>query len=59
MPILLVRGADSKLVRDADAERFRRQQPQLRQAAVADAGHAVQSDQPLALAELILDFSFG
>jgi pimeloyl-ACP methyl ester carboxylesterase len=59
MPLLLVRGADSKIVRDADAERFRQLQPQLRLTVVPDAGHAVQSDQPLALAQLILDFGYA
>ena len=57
MPVMLVRGADSKFVRDADADRFRQLQPGARVEVVADAGHAVQSDQPLALTRLIEDFA--
>ena len=58
-PTMLVRGADSKFVRDEDATRFRELQPALRLEIVPDSGHAVQSDQPLALTSLINDFAFG
>ena len=57
MPVMLVRGGDSKFVADADAERFQDLQPTARIETVADSGHAVQSDQPLALARLIADFA--
>ncbi len=59
VPVMLVRGADSGFVRDADADRFRQAQPGLRVEVVPEAGHAVQSDQPLALARLIEDFAFA
>jgi pimeloyl-ACP methyl ester carboxylesterase len=58
-PIMLVRGGDSKFVRDEDAAEFLRRQPGVRTEVVADSGHAVQSDQPLALTSLIQDFVFG
>ncbi len=58
VPVMLVRGADSGFVRDADADRFRQVQPGLRVEVVRDAGHAVQSDQPLVLARLIEEFAF-
>jgi pimeloyl-ACP methyl ester carboxylesterase len=57
MPVMLVRGAESGFVRDEDAERFRELQPGARVEIVPGAGHAVQSDQPLALAALIEDFA--
>ena len=58
-PVMLVRGGDSKFVTEEDAAEFRRRQPGLRQEIVPGSGHAVQSDQPLALARLIEDFVFG
>jgi pimeloyl-ACP methyl ester carboxylesterase len=58
-PVMLVRGAESGFVRDADADRFRQAQPRLRVEVVPGAGHAVQSDQPLALARLIKEFAFA
>jgi len=59
MPVLLVRGGDSKFVRDGDADRFRSLQPGARVETVARSGHAVQSDQPLELTRLITEFAFG
>jgi esterase len=56
---MLVRGGDSKFVRDEDAAEFLHCQPGLRTETVADSGHAVQSDQRLALTHLIQDFVFG
>lgn len=58
MPVMLVRG-DSGFVPDADAERFGQLQPTARLETVRDAGHAVQSDQPLALTRLIEDFALS
>jgi pimeloyl-ACP methyl ester carboxylesterase len=58
-PIMLVRGGDSKFVPDGDLEHLRQLQPGLRAETVPDSGHAVQSDQPLALTRLIEDFVFG
>ena len=57
-PVMLVRGGDSKFVTDADVTEFRRRMPGVRIEVVAGAGHAVQSDQPLALSALISDFVF-
>jgi pimeloyl-ACP methyl ester carboxylesterase len=57
MPVMLVRGGESGFVRDADAERFRELQPGSRLEVVPGSGHAVQSDQPLALTRLIEDFA--
>jgi pimeloyl-ACP methyl ester carboxylesterase len=53
VPLLLVRGADSPVVSDADVEELLRRQPEARVVVVEDAGHSVQGDQPLALAALI------
>ncbi len=55
-PTLLVRGGESRYVRDEDVEEFRRRLPALRVEIVPGAGHAVQSDQPLALTHLIREF---
>lgn len=53
-PTTLVRGAWSRFVPDEDAEAFARTAPGFRRVhVVADAGHAVQSDQPLALTEIL------
>jgi pimeloyl-ACP methyl ester carboxylesterase len=58
-PVMLVRGGDSKFVTDEDVAQFRIKMPGLRAEVVPDSGHAVQSDQPLALARLIQEFVFG
>jgi pimeloyl-ACP methyl ester carboxylesterase len=58
-PVMLVTGGDSRFVRDDDVAQFRSRMPGLRTEVVADAGHAIQSDQPLALARLIDRFVFG
>ena len=58
-PVMLVRGGDSKFVTDDDVAQFRSRMPGLRAEVVPDSGHAVQSDQPLALARLIQEFVFG
>jgi len=59
VPTMLVRGGESKFVSDEDAAEFRRRQPTARYEVVPGAGHAVQSDQPLALTALISDFAFA
>jgi pimeloyl-ACP methyl ester carboxylesterase len=58
VPVLLVRGGDSKFVSDADVAEFLRRLPGTRVEVVPHAGHAVQSDQPLVLTALIEDFAF-
>jgi pimeloyl-ACP methyl ester carboxylesterase len=58
-PVMLVRGGDSRFVTDDHVAQFRSRMPGLRTEVVPGAGHAVQSDQPLALARLIGEFVFG
>jgi pimeloyl-ACP methyl ester carboxylesterase len=58
-PVMLVRGGDSKFVADDHVAQFRSRLPGLRAAVVPDSGHAIQSDQPLALARLIQEFVFA
>lgn len=53
MPMLLVRGSDSPVVSDADEARIRQTAPQARTLTVNGAGHSVQGDKPLALAEIL------
>jgi pimeloyl-ACP methyl ester carboxylesterase len=56
VPMMLVRGADSPVVDDDDVAELRRRQPAVRVELVAGAGHSVQGDQPLVLADLLTDF---
>ena len=56
VPFMLVRGADSPVVDDADVAELRRRAPAVRVEVVANAGHSVQGDQPLVLAELLRGF---
>ena len=53
---MLVRGAESAFVTDPDKAEVRHRLPSIRVETVAAAGHAIQSDQPAALAALIEDF---
>jgi pimeloyl-ACP methyl ester carboxylesterase len=57
VPTMLVLGGDSVYVRPEDVDEFRRRKPSVRVESVAGAGHAVQSDQPAALVELLRDFT--
>jgi pimeloyl-ACP methyl ester carboxylesterase len=53
-PTTLVRGADSRFVSDGDADEFARTAPGFRGVhIVADSGHSVQGDQPLALIDIL------
>jgi len=56
MPTLLVTGGDSVFVSTADRAELARRAPAVRVETVDGAGHAVQSDQPAALAALIAQF---
>jgi esterase len=56
MPCMLVRGGDSVFVTPEDLAEMTTRLPALRVEEVAGAGHAVQSDQPKALAALIREF---
>jgi pimeloyl-ACP methyl ester carboxylesterase len=57
VPVLLVTGGDSQFTDPADVAEFQRRLPAARVEMVPGAGHAIQSDQPLALARLIEDFT--
>ena len=59
IPLLLVRGALSGVVDDADVAELRRCKPDAEVVVVPGAGHSVQGDQPLALARIIERFSSG
>ena len=59
VPLLLVRGALSGVVDDADVAELRRRKPAAEVVVVAGAGHSVQGDQPLELARLIERFAFA
>jgi pimeloyl-ACP methyl ester carboxylesterase len=56
VPFMLVRGADSPVVDDEDVAELRRRAPAVRVEVVEAAGHSIQGDQPLVLAELLTDF---
>jgi pimeloyl-ACP methyl ester carboxylesterase len=57
VPILLVRGMrPQSVVADEDEAELRRRRPAARVARVAEAGHSVQGDTPLELADLIAGF---
>ena len=53
MPVTLVRGALSPVVDDEDVAELRRRRPDARVVVVEGAGHSIQGDQPLELADLI------
>jgi pimeloyl-ACP methyl ester carboxylesterase len=55
-PVLLVRGALSPVVDDADEAEFHRRRPVDRVITVDDAGHSIQGDQPLRLASILADY---
>ncbi|MBH0777878.1 alpha/beta fold hydrolase [Nocardia bovistercoris] len=57
VPLLLVRGGRSPVVDDADSAELLRRLPGARVETVEGAGHSVQGDRPLELAELIRDFT--
>jgi len=56
VPVMLVYGSRSGVVTEEDKAAFLRHQPSARIEAVDGAGHAVQSDRAVRLAELINDF---
>ncbi|MFI5953237.1 alpha/beta fold hydrolase [Cryptosporangium sp. NPDC051539] len=56
MPTLLVRGGESAFVSDDDEETFVRTAPNARAITMAGAGHAVQSDKPRELAQIVDEF---
>lgn len=56
VPFMLVRGADSPVVDDDDVAELRRLRPEVRVEVVEAAGHSIQGDQPLILADLLAGF---
>ncbi|MGD9700782.1 MAG: alpha/beta fold hydrolase [Acidimicrobiia bacterium] len=52
-PVLLARGGSSPVVDDADVAELQRRSPGAEVVVVPDAGHSIQGDQPLILAEHI------
>jgi len=56
VPTMVVQGGDSVFARPEDRVEFERRLPSVRWEVVAGAGHAVQSDQPLALVALVREF---
>jgi pimeloyl-ACP methyl ester carboxylesterase len=57
VPLLLVRGARSGVVDDADVAELSRRKPDAEVVVVAGAGHSVQGDRPLELARIIGRFA--
>ena len=57
VPVLFVRGGLSPFVRDEDIAEMQRRLPSLEVVVVDGAGHAVQSDRPLVLADHIRTFA--
>ena len=55
-PLLLLRGANSGVVGDEDVVELQRRQPDAEVIVVPDAGHSIQGDQPLVLAQHLHDF---
>jgi pimeloyl-ACP methyl ester carboxylesterase len=58
VPLLLVRGALSTVVSDADVDELRLRLPAASVEVVAGAGHSIQGDRPVELARLIEQFVF-
>jgi pimeloyl-ACP methyl ester carboxylesterase len=56
VPVMLVRGGISGVVGDEDVTEFLRRQPTTRVVVVDGAGHSVQGDRPVELAQLLEDF---
>jgi pimeloyl-ACP methyl ester carboxylesterase len=59
MPTMLVTGGDSAFVTADDLTELTRRLPAIRVEQIRAVGHAVQSDQPRALAALIQEFVSG
>ena len=55
-PLMLARGSLSPVVDDADVAELLRRQPNARVEVVDGAGHSIQGDRPLELAQLLGDF---
>ncbi|MEZ5137042.1 MAG: alpha/beta hydrolase [Acidimicrobiales bacterium] len=55
-PMLFLQGGDSPVVDDEDLAELRRRKPDVRITVVEGAGHSIQGDKPVELAELLNDF---
>lgn len=56
VPVLMLRGADSKLVSRAAWEKTKALRPDIRAQEIADADHYVPEEQPAAVAAAVIDF---
>jgi pimeloyl-ACP methyl ester carboxylesterase len=56
-PVMLVRGSESGVVTEEDVQEFSTRQPGGRVETIAGAGHSVQGDRPVQLAQLIEAFA--
>ena len=59
VPLMLVRGGDSEVVGDEDVAELQRRQPGARVETVGGAGHSIQGDRPVELAQILTDFLDG
>jgi pimeloyl-ACP methyl ester carboxylesterase len=59
VPLLLARGADSGVVGDEDIDELRRRRPRVEVVTVEGAGHSIQGDRPVELAQLLGEFLDG
>ncbi|HEX3539806.1 MAG TPA: alpha/beta hydrolase [Acidimicrobiales bacterium] len=58
-PLVLLRGERSRVVTDDDVAELRRRQPTAQVEVIAGAGHSIQGDQPVALAEALARVAAG
>jgi pimeloyl-ACP methyl ester carboxylesterase len=58
-PLVLLRGANSGVVGDEDVEELLRRKPDAQVIVVPDAGHSIQGDQPLVLAQHLEEILAG
>jgi pimeloyl-ACP methyl ester carboxylesterase len=58
-PLLLVQGGLSGVVDDEDVAELQRRKPDVRVLVVEEAGHSVQGDRPMELAEILTSFHQG
>lgn len=59
VPLLLVRGSASRVVSDDDVAELLRRQPTAQVAVIEGAGHSVQGDRPVELAQRLSEFVVG
>ena len=60
MPLMLIRGTTyGSVVTDEHAEELLRRRPKAVVVSVQDAGHSIQGDKPVELAQILADFLDG